>query len=102
MAVDRSEIAVFIRPFIPDRHTMVLKILYIRISCNKPQQFIDDGLEMNFLGCQERKTFAQVITHLITEHTLGAGSGAVTFHSSVFTDMFQKFEILLHYLVPNA
>lgn len=49
MPIDGAQIAVFIGPFIPDGHTVVLQILDIRITGNEPQQLIYDGLEVNLL-----------------------------------------------------
>ena len=53
---------------------------------------------MDFLCRKKRETFAEVITHLITEHALCAGSGAVGLHCSVFTDVSKQFQVLFHNL----
>lgn len=42
MSVNRSEITIFVRPFIPYRHSVILEILYVRITGDKPQKFIND------------------------------------------------------------
>jgi hypothetical protein len=42
---------------------------------------------MQFLGCQQRKTFLKVEAHLITEYAACAGSRAVGFIDAGFHDM---------------
>jgi hypothetical protein len=66
---------------------MVLKVFHIRVTGDEPKQFIYDGLQVKFLGGEKRESLTQVISRLVAEHTLGAGTGSVAFHSSVFTDM---------------
>jgi hypothetical protein len=66
---------------------MVLEIFHVCVSRDEPQKLIDDRFQMDFLGSQERESLAEVIAHLIAEHALRAGTGAVRLHGSVFTDM---------------
>ena len=60
------------------------------MSGNEPQELVDDGFEMNLLGREEREAFTEVETHLVAEHALRAGTGAVALHDSVLTDMAQQ------------
>ena len=87
MAIDRTEVTVFIGPLVPDRDSVVLEILDIGVACNEPQKLVDYRFEVHFLGGEQRKALAQVETHLVAEHALRAGAGAVALHCSVFTDM---------------
>ena len=87
MAVHRAQVAVFVSPFVPDSHSMVLEIFHVCVSRDEPQKLIDDRFQMDLLGRQERESLAEVIAHLIAEHTLRAGTGAVRLHGSVFADM---------------
>ena len=41
---------------------------------------------MEFLGCQKRESLAEVKAHLVAEHALRAGAGAVRLHCSGLTD----------------
>ena len=66
---------------------MLLQIFHVGVACDKPQEFIYDGLQVQFLGCQKRESLAEVEAHLVAEHALRAGTGAVRLHRSVFTDM---------------
>ena len=65
---------------------MLLQVLHVCVTCNKPQEFIYDGLQMKFLGCKKRESLAEVETHLVSEHALRAGAGAVRLHCSGLTD----------------
>ena len=96
MAIDRSEVSVFVGPFIPDRHSVVLQVLDIRIPGDEPEKFIDDGFQVDFLCRQEGKSFRQVETHLVSENALGADAGTVGFHDAVFADMTKQVEVLFH------
>jgi hypothetical protein len=53
---------------------------------------------MQLFGGERRKALAQVKPHLITEHTLSAGAGTVTFDNSVLQNMAQQVVVLLHLL----
>ena len=103
VSVYRTEITVFISPFIPDGNTVIFQIFYIRISRYEPQQFIYYRFQMNLLRSKQRKAFAQVKPHLIAEYALRTYSCPVLLHSPVLTDMPQQIQILLHvvYLVLN-
>jgi hypothetical protein len=87
VTIDWSEIAVLISPLVPDRDAVILKILDISVSCNEPQKFVYDRLEVNLLGCKKREALAEVKSHLMTEYALRTCTGAVAFHGSVFADM---------------
>ena len=96
LLLHRAQVAVFVRPFIPDPHSVLLKILDIGISGNEPQEFVYDGLEMQFFRSQHWKSFAQVKAHLMSEDTLCARTGAVGLHGSAGADTAQKFKVLFH------
>ena len=40
---------------------------------------MDDGFQMQFLGCKQWKTIRQVKPHLVAKYAPGARSGAVAF-----------------------
>ena len=42
-AVDGAEIAVFIRPFIPNAYAVFLEVGDICVTRDEPKQFVDDG-----------------------------------------------------------
>ena len=90
VSIDRAEVAVLIGPFVPNGISVVFEIFDVGVTADEPQKLVDNGFEMNFLGCQERKALAQVETHLIAEHALGADSGAVCLDRAVFHYVAEK------------
>src|SRR5262249_40034940 len=71
-AVHRPEVAMFIGPFVPDRHPMIVEILDIGIAGEEPEQLVDDRLEVELLGRRQRKAQAEVESHLFPEYRQGA------------------------------
>ena len=96
MTVDGPQITVLICPLIPYGDPVFIKILYIGVPSQEPKQFMDNRFEMQFLGGENRKPYAQVKTHLIAENTLSSGAGPVASEHPSFAHMTQKGKILLH------
>ena len=42
MSVNRPEVTIFVCPFIPYRHSVILEILYVRVTGDEPQKFLND------------------------------------------------------------
>ena len=49
----------------------------VGVALEKPQQFVDDGLEMNLFGGQQREAITEGDADLGTKNGDCAGSGAV-------------------------
>ena len=81
---------------IPDMDPVFDQILNIRIATEKPQQFVDDTLQEDLLGGQQRESLLQVKAHLVAEDTLRAGAGAVSAHHTLLFDATQQVEVLFH------
>jgi hypothetical protein len=47
-------------------------------------------------GGDQRKALAQVEAHLMAEHAVGAGAGAVALEGAVFAHMAHQVEVLFH------
>ena len=93
-AVNAAEVAVRVRPLVPDGHAVLVEILDVGVAAQKPEQFVDDGFEVHFFGREQRKALASE-THLGAEH----GKVPVPVRSdflSMLEDMPQEFEILAH------
>ena len=78
-AVHRAQFAVFVGPLVPDGDAVVAQVPDIRLAPEEPQQLVNDGFQVQFLGGQHGEVPAQVETHLVAEHAQGAGAGAVGF-----------------------
>jgi hypothetical protein len=84
VAINGSEFAIFIGPFVPDLDAIFVEVGNIGVAFEKPQQFIDNRFEVEFFGRHHRETFRKIKAHLITENAFGSGSGAVAFLGSGF------------------
>ena len=98
MTVDGPQLTIFIRPCVPYGDPVFCKILDVGVTSQEPKQFMNNRLEMQFLGGENRKPFSQVKTHLMAEDTLGSGAGAIATKHSSLTHIAKKIKILLHIL----
>src|SRR5581483_8556671 len=76
---------------------MLFQIADVGLAAQKPEQFVDDRLEVQLLGGEERKAFAEIETHLMAEHRQRAGAGAVALLHPVAEDVVHQIEILAHF-----
>ena len=95
-SVDRTQIAILVRPFIPDRHAVFLQVANVRVALQEPQQFVDDRARVQFLGRQQREAVLQAKAHLPAEHRQRPGAGAVGLVVAVFEHMAHEVEVLAH------
>jgi len=79
VAVNRTEIPLFIRPFVPDCYSVILQVFDIGVSRQKPKQFVHYGSHMQLLGRQCGKSSRQIETHLMPENANRPGSGSIIF-----------------------
>ena len=75
---------------------MLVQIGDIGIAHQKPQQLVDDRLDVDFLGRHQRKTKGQIETQLSAEYGERTGAGAVRFADAVVANMAHEIEVLLH------
>ena len=93
-AVDRAEVAIRGCPFVPDGDAAFLEPAGVGVAIEEPQEFIDDGFEVNFFGGDEWETFLQVKAHLVTEDAACACACAVCFCDAVFVNVAHKVFVL--------
>ena len=95
-AVDAAEVAVFVGPFIPDADFVFVEVSGVGVAFEKPEQLVDNGAQVQFLGRQAGEAFAQVEARLGSEDGIGAGAGAVAAELAVVEYVLEQVEILLH------
>ena len=84
VAIDRAQIALRVRPVVPNPDAIVLQVLDVGVPLKEPKQLMDDGPEVEFLGGQHWKALAQVKPHLVTKTPQSASPRAVfAFHPFV-------------------
>jgi len=93
-AVDGAEVAVFAGPFIPNRNIAFLEPVVVARPREEPQQLLDDGAQVNFLGGHQREAFVQIEAHLVAKHAFGACAGAVGFGNAVAVHMLHEVFVL--------
>ena len=96
LAIDRAKIALFIGPFVPDAHAILLEIGDIGVAAQKPQQFMDDGFGVQLFRRQQRKAGGKIETQLRAENGGDADAGAVAFGHALGHDALEKIEIGPH------
>src|SRR3546814_9771964 len=73
---------------------MALQVGDVGVPREEPQQFMDDRLEMQLLGGQQREALGEVEAHLVAEQALGAGAGAVALVDALVANPAQEVEVL--------
>jgi len=84
VTIYRTEVAIGIRPFVPDLHTVIPEVLDIGITFQEPEQFMDDTFGMQFFRGKQRETIGKVEPHLVAETAHRASAGAVFLARTIF------------------
>jgi len=66
---------------------MVIQVPDVRAAMQKPQQFVNDGFEVQFLRCHRGKTRCEIEAHLVTKETDGACSGSIWLACALVEDI---------------
>ena len=77
VAVHRAELAVLVGPFVPDGDAALLQPLHVGVAAQEPEQLVDDRLQVQLLGGEQREAVGEVEAQLAAEHRQRAGAGAV-------------------------
>ena len=96
VAINRAEIAVFIRPFIPDGDAVFVQVLDIGVTLQEPEQFMDDRAQVQLLGGDGGKSGGQIVASLVAKDAERAGAGAVFFAHAVIQNKLHEIEVLSH------
>ncbi|MNF38376.1 hypothetical protein D3C84_193210 [compost metagenome] len=96
VAVHRAEVAVGVGPLVPDAHAVVLQVLDVGVALEEPQQLVDDRFQVALLGGDQREAGGQVEAHLVAEHAVGAGAGAVGLEGAGLAHQAHQVEVLFH------
>lgn len=96
MAVDGSEVAVGVGPFVPDGDIVLVEVVDVGVASEEPEEFVDDGAGVDFFGGDEGEAVGEVETELTPEDGVRAGAGAVVAWGGVGEDIAEEVEVLLH------
>jgi len=75
---------------------MLVEKAYVGITPEKPQQFVNNGLQVAFFGRDEWEALRQVESHLVAKYGECPRARAVGFFVSMFKDVPHEFKILVH------
>src|ERR1044071_7367829 len=93
-AVDRTKVAVLIGPLVPDGYAMLVQVPHIGRTLQEPEQLVNDRLDVQLLGGDERETFAEIKAHLVPEDAERTGIGAVVLADAGLANAGEEIEIL--------
>ena len=85
-AVDPTEVAVFVGPFIPNTDFVFAQVGDVGFAFKEPEEFVDNGSEMELLGGKEGKVGVEGEAGLSAKDGVGAGAGAVVAVGAGFKD----------------
>jgi len=96
ITIDRTQVTGSGSPFVPDTDAVFLQVADVGVALQEPQQFVDDRLEVHLFGGDKGEALSQIKPHLVTEHTEGAGAGAIPFLDAFAAHMGEQLKVLLH------
>ena len=102
MTIDGSQFAILIRPLVPDADAIRFQVSDIGVAREEPEEFMDDGFQMQLLRRHHRKAVRQIVARLPAESAERAGAGAVGLLDAVTAHMGHQVEILLHKFLPRG
>ncbi len=95
-AINAAQISVRVRPFVPDRHAVVVEPFDVRVAAQKPEQLVNDGFRVNFFRGEQRKRIAQRTADLRAENGKRARARAVGLELAVIKDVPEQIKVLNH------
>ena len=93
-AVHRAEVAVLVRPLVPDADAVLLEPGHVGGAGQEPQKLAHHRLEVHALRRDQRKALGQVVAQLRPEQGTRARAGAVTLGSAFGHDARQQVLVL--------
>ena len=94
--IDASEIAISVRPLVPNRNLVLAKVADIGVAFEKPEQLVNDRAQVKLFRRDQRESLAEIKPFLRAENGIGAGASAVGFEFSLVENKLEKPVILLH------
>lgn len=95
-SIDRTKVAAFIRPLVPNRHFVFLQVADVGFSAEKPEQFVNDGAQVYLFCGEQGETVVKREAGLRAEDGIGSGAGTIGFESAATDHMTKQVEILFH------
>ncbi len=97
-AINRAQIAILVGPLIPDADTVLFQIGGIGVAIEEPEQLVNDGTQVTFLGGDQRETLRQIEAHLMAEQGDGTSTSPIRLDGALIQDLLHQVEINPHCL----
>ena len=68
----------------------------LHVTAQKPEQFVNNGLEVQFFRGETREAVGQVEAHLVAKDGQGAGARAVLLFGPFVENVLDEVEVLSH------
>src|SRR5262249_50545126 len=94
--VDTAKLSLLVRPFIPNRDPALAQIIHVRVAAEEPEEFMNDRLEMQLFGREQRKTCPQIVTRLGAKNGKGPRAGAIAPRPPLFQNKPEQIMVLPH------
>lgn len=88
-SVHSAQVTFFVGPLVPNGDFVVIQVLYVGLSFQEPEKFVDNGTKVQFLRGQQGKLIFEGIPHLSTEHGISAGTRSVVAISPLLQEVFK-------------
>ena len=96
LAIDGTQVAVLISPFVPDPDFVFLQVADVCITHQKPEELVDDGAEVELLGGEAGKSLTEVVAGLPSEDGERTSTGTVGALFAVFEHIAEQVQVLPH------
>ncbi len=93
-AVHGTKVAVFAGPFVPNGDVAFFEPVVVAGTCEKPQQLLNDGAQVNLFGGHQWEPFMEVKPHLVAKHALGARASAVCLGNALASHVLHEVFVL--------
>ena len=101
LAVHRPELAVLVRPFVPDSDSVLAQPGNVGLAPQKPQQLVDHRAQMQLLRRDEGQAVREIEAQLLCEQRQRPRPGAVAFTRAGIADPAHELQVLLHCAVAT-
>src|SRR5256885_972394 len=93
---ERAELAVSIRPLVPDRDPVLAQPGDVGVAAQEPQQLVHHRAYVDLPGGDQREAAGEIEAHLVRKHRQRAGAGAVALAHALGPDPTHQLQVLLH------
>ncbi len=95
-AVHGAELALLVRPLVPDGDAVLAQIADVRVAAQEPEQLVHDRTQVHLLRRHHREAGGQIETHLVAEDAQRARPRPVALAHALIADVPHEVEVGFH------